>query len=181
MAEYKTPGVYIEEIPHLPPSIASVETAIPAFIGYTEKAQWKEAGDLINRPWRITSLLEYEQFFGYADPEKESLSVAFVNTGTRTEINGKVDETKRSRFLMYYSLQMFFSNGGGPCWITSVGDYQATGGAILAQNLKDGLTEGSKINEITLLSFPDAVNLDSATDYYDVHKEALDQCVALQD
>jgi uncharacterized protein len=38
MAEYKTPGVYIEEIPHLPPSIASVETAIPAFIGYTEKA-----------------------------------------------------------------------------------------------------------------------------------------------
>ncbi|VTP99763.1 Uncharacterised protein [Sphingobacterium daejeonense] len=28
MQEYKTPGVYIEEIPHLPPSIASVETAI---------------------------------------------------------------------------------------------------------------------------------------------------------
>ncbi|MBP1653020.1 MAG: phage tail protein, partial [Bacteroidetes bacterium] len=46
MAEYKTPGVYIEEIPKLPPSIASVETAIPAFIGYTEKAQWKVAGDL---------------------------------------------------------------------------------------------------------------------------------------
>ncbi len=37
MAEYKTPGVYIEEIPKLPPSIASVETAIPAFIGYTER------------------------------------------------------------------------------------------------------------------------------------------------
>ena len=33
MPEYKTPGVYIEEIPKLPPSIASVETAIPAFIG----------------------------------------------------------------------------------------------------------------------------------------------------
>ncbi len=33
--DYKTPGVYIEEIPKLPPSIAQVETAIPAFIGYT--------------------------------------------------------------------------------------------------------------------------------------------------
>ncbi|MDQ6764115.1 MAG: phage tail sheath family protein, partial [Bacteroidota bacterium] len=53
MADYKTPGVYIEEIPHLPPSIASVETAIPAFIGYTEKAQWKAAGDLVKKPWRI--------------------------------------------------------------------------------------------------------------------------------
>jgi phage tail sheath protein FI len=181
MAEYKTPGVYIEEIPHLPPSIASVETAIPAFIGYTEKAQWKEAGDLLNKPWRITSLLEYEQFFGYPDPEKESLTVSFVNTGNRTEINGKVDETKRSRFLMHYSLQMFFANGGGPCWITSVGDYQATGGAVLAPNLKTGLAEVAKINEVTLLNFPDAINLESFTDYYDVYKEAIDQCVALQD
>ncbi len=39
MANYITPGVYIEEIPGLPPSVAQVETAIPVFIGYTEKAQ----------------------------------------------------------------------------------------------------------------------------------------------
>jgi uncharacterized protein len=35
---YSTPGVYIEEIVKFPPSVAQVETAIPAFIGYTEKA-----------------------------------------------------------------------------------------------------------------------------------------------
>jgi phage tail sheath protein FI len=181
MPEYKTPGVYVEEIPKLPPSIASVETAIPAFIGYTEKAQWKEENDLRNRPWRIESLLQYEQFFGYPDPEKESLSVAFTTSGSRTEINGKVDETKRSKFLMYYSLQMFFGNGGGPCWITSVGDYTSTGGVIIAQNLIDGLAEVAKINEVTLLVFPDAVNLDSFTDYYDVYDNAIDQCVELKD
>ena len=33
-----TPGVYVQEIPSLPPSVAEVETAIPAFVGYTEKA-----------------------------------------------------------------------------------------------------------------------------------------------
>ena len=33
---YKTPGVFVEEIPKLPPSVAQVETALPAFIGYTE-------------------------------------------------------------------------------------------------------------------------------------------------
>ncbi|MCB9230933.1 MAG: phage tail sheath family protein [Bacteroidia bacterium] len=33
---YKTPGVYVEEISKLPPSVAEVSTAIPAFIGYTQ-------------------------------------------------------------------------------------------------------------------------------------------------
>lgn len=181
MEEYKTPGVYIEEIPHLPPSIASVETAIPAFIGYTEKAQWKEAGDLLNTPWRIKSLLEYEQYFGFQNPEAQSISVAFTSSGSRTDINGKVDETLRSKFLMHYSMQMFFANGGGPCWITSVGDYQTTGGTIVAQDLMDGLAEVAKINEVTLLLFPDSINLDSPTDYYNVHTAAIDQCVSLQD
>ncbi len=181
MPEYKTPGVYIEEIPHLPPSIASVETAIPAFIGYTEKAQWKVAGDLINTPWRIESLLQYEQYFGYPDPEKESLTVAFTNSGTRTEVNGKVDQTKRSKFLMHYSMQMFFANGGGPCWITSVGDYVSTGGTIVTQKLKDGLAEVAKVNEVTLLLFPDAINLSTATDYYDVYSAAIAQAVKHQD
>jgi uncharacterized protein len=180
-AEYKTPGVYIEEIPHLPPSIASVETAIPAFIGYTEKAQWKEAGDLIMKPWRIESLLEYEQYFGYPSPENGSITVAFTTSGTRTDVNGKIDETLRSKFLMHYSMQMFFANGGGPCWITSVGDYVSTGGLIVAQNLKDGLAEVAKVNEVTLLLFPDAVNLSTANDYYDVYSTAIAQAVLLQD
>ena len=181
MPEYKTPGVYIEEIPHLPPSIASVETAIPAFIGYTEKAQWKEAADLINKPWRIESLLQYEQYFGYPDSEKESLTVAFTNSGSRTDVNGKVDETKRSKFLMHYSMQMFFANGGGPCWITSVGDYVSTGGTIVSQSFKDGLAEVAKVNEVTLLVFPDAINLATSTDYYDVYTAAINQAVKLQD
>ena len=181
MADYKTPGVYIEEIPHLPPSIASVETAIPAFIGYTEKAQWKAAGDLLKTPWRIESLLEYEQFFGFPNSESQSITVSFTTNGTRTDINGKVDETLRSKFLMHYSMQMFFANGGGPCWITSVGDYQSTGGVIMAQDLLDGLATVAKINEVTLLVFPDAINLDTATDYYNVQTQSIAQCVLLQD
>lgn len=180
-ADYKTPGVYIEEIPHLPPSIASVETAIPAFIGYTEKAQWKEATDLLNKPWRIESLLEYEQYFGFPAPENGSISVAFTSSGSRTDVNGKVDETLRSKFLMHYSMQMFFANGGGPCWITSVGDYTSTGGQIVAQDLKVGLAEVAKVNEVTLLLFPDAINLGSDTDYYDVYSTAITQAVNLQD
>ena len=44
---YKTPGVYIEEIVKFPPSVAQVETAIPAFIGYTEKQPTKLMSTLL--------------------------------------------------------------------------------------------------------------------------------------
>jgi phage tail sheath protein FI len=37
MASYLTPGVYVEEVALLPPSVAEVATAIPAFIGYASK------------------------------------------------------------------------------------------------------------------------------------------------
>jgi uncharacterized protein len=164
MQDYKTPGVYVEEIPKLPPSIASVETAIPGFIGYTEKAQWKEPDDLKNKPWRISSLLEYVQYFGNPAPEATSLSVS-IKLGTPPEINAKVDEAVRSKFLMHYSLQMYFANGGGPCWIISVDNYTNGGGEISAASLAEGLNQAAKINEITLLLFPDAINLSAATDY----------------
>ena len=39
MPTFTTPDVYVREIRVFPPSVAEVETAIPAFIGYTEKAK----------------------------------------------------------------------------------------------------------------------------------------------
>ena len=50
MATIQIPEVHIEEIPLLPPSVTSVETAIPAFIGYTQKAQLQVADDLLFLP-----------------------------------------------------------------------------------------------------------------------------------
>lgn len=182
MKEYKTPGVYIEEIPKLPPSIASVETAIPAFIGYTEKAQWRAPDDLRNKAWRITSLIEYEQYFGRPAPETQCISVSVKPvSSSRAEVNASVNEELRSKFLMHYSLQMFFANGGGPCWIISVDNYTNGGGQVSGDTLKTGLEEAAKINEITLLLFPDAINVASEIEYYDLYKEAIDQCVLLQD
>ncbi|RFM32227.1 phage tail sheath family protein [Chitinophaga silvisoli] len=179
MAEYKTPGVYIEEIPKLPPSIASVETAIPAFIGYTEKAQWKVAGDLTNKPWRIASMLEYELYFGGARPDA-GIEVTVDATQGKVDIQGSINAELRSKYLMYYSLQMFFINGGGPCYITSVGGY-ADGDVILDADLQAGLAEVEKIDEVTLLLFPDAINLASAGNYYALYSQAIAQCVKLKD
>ena len=133
-------------------------------------------------------MLEYEQYFGNPDSEKASLSVTITTVNNTSTVTAAVDETKRSKFLMSYSLQMFFANGGGPCWIISVGNYTANGGTVAMKDLSGdqvlltgGLLEAAKIDEITLLVFPDSTNIDNAADYYTLHTLAINQCVALQD
>jgi len=177
MENFKTPGVYIREIRKLPASVVAVETAIPAFIGYTEKAKLKEDDDLRFIPRRITSLFEYELFFGTPNLET-SIQVTINTLGGANEVEAKIEQS--SNYLMHYQLQAYYANGGGPCWIVSVGGYQ-DGGPILLDDLRNGLTEAGKIDEVTLNVFPDGPKMADAGDYYSLQKESLDQCKALQD
>lgn len=173
---YKTPGVYIEEIPKFPPSIAQVETAIPAFIGYTQFALDARGNSLLNEPKRISSLLEYERFFGLA--QAETAITVTINEAVRpADVQAAIGA--RSPYLMYYGLQMFFANGGGPCWIISVGDY--TTGQIGGAELLAGLQLTQKVDEVTLLVFPDAQNLTSLNDYYTLYNEAMELCHEMKD
>ncbi len=177
---YRTPGVYIEEITKFPPAIAQVQTAIPAFIGYTEKATKKVEGDLHLKPKRITSLLDYETYFG--KPQNETaITVSVVDS---TIVATAPDDASKSPFLMYYSMQLYFANGGGPCYIVSVGQYGASSGAATAVEftpLNNGLSEIEKENEPTLLVFPDATSLADHLEFYALYVNALDQCHDLQD
>ena len=179
---FKTPGVYIKEIPSFPPSIAEVETAIPAFIGYTEQAVYN--GRPITEPVRITSLLEYETLFGKAQKET-AINVTITDTTssgvtTRT-FKPEIDAATQSKFKMYYSLQMYFANGGGPCYIVSVGDYSAAPSlGDIGTGLTGGLTKIANFDEPTLLLFPDAQAL-SPANFYTLMQSALDQCSLLKD
>jgi phage tail sheath protein FI len=184
-AAYKTPGVYVEEIPRFPPSVAPVETAIPAFIGYTEKAQAVIANDLNLKPTRIASLVDYERYFGSAQKEQSITVAATVTTasGVVTDQNAvaSLAEGSRSKHTMYYALQMFFANGGGPCYIVSVGPYKGTFGAALVETeLSAGLAAVEKEDEPTLIVFPEAQTL-SIADFKTLHDAALAQCDKLKD
>jgi len=64
MPEYLVPGVFVEELSLLPPSVAEVDTALPAFIGYTARATQVQTDDLHNVPRRIRSLAEFESCYG---------------------------------------------------------------------------------------------------------------------
>ena len=172
MAKHKTPGVFINQVQKLPNSVAQVETAIPAFIGYTEKAILTTAGDLLNSPKRIINLDEYRQFFGEAEPE-QGITVEVHTQGGGTQLETNI--TNPSNYLMYYALQAFFANGGGPCYIVSVGNYSG-GGAIDRTALLSGLAAAGEIDEITLIVFPEGTNMASAADYHALVNESLSHC-----
>ncbi|MEO6683654.1 MAG: phage tail sheath C-terminal domain-containing protein [Ginsengibacter sp.] len=154
-----TPGVYVQEIPSLPPSVAEVETAIPAFVGHTEKAQQNAAGDLINTANKITSLADYVAFYG--GPPKESNESVFIDVkdlgSNQYQISATVDESKKSSYNLYYSVRHFYDNGGGVCYIVSTGDYLT---AISKDALLAGLDIVKDVDEVTLLIIPEAVKLD---------------------
>lgn len=171
MATYKTPGVYVEEVSIFPPSVAEVETAIPAFIGYTEMAEEKGT-DLTNVPTKIASMLEYEGLFGGA-PAPESIAVTLDNSNNPAG----VDITPR--FYLYQSLQLFFDNGGGDCYIVSVGSYD--GGTVDLAEMTGGLNALKKYDEPTIILFPDAMRFGSAGDLYTLQQRTLAQCATLQD
>lgn len=91
--EYLSPGVYIEEIDSGPKPIEGVGTAMPVFIGFTQKAELarREDGDLViedlnNRLQLVTSWNQYVESFGdFVDGAYLPLSVYgyFQNGGTR--------------------------------------------------------------------------------------------------
>lgn len=168
---YKAPGVYVKDISVFPPSMAEVETAIPAFIGYTEKAE-EEGEDLTNKPKRIRSLVEFEQSFGGpAHPKTLTVRLDAANVPARVTIEHD--------YQLYYSLQLFFDNGGGDCYIVSVGPY-AGGGTKTRADLEAGIDAVRKYDEPTLILFPDATLMGGA-DLTDLQKKTLLQCAELQD
>ena len=65
MGVMKTPGVYIVEKNAFPNSVVEVATAVPAFIGYTERAD-NGGKSLAGKPWRITSMSDFHNFYGGA-------------------------------------------------------------------------------------------------------------------
>jgi len=159
MSKYRTPGVYITENSSLPPSVEQVETAIPAFIGYTEKGP--------DVPTRIQSMDEYRHLFGGAAGEIGRF---------RINGDGSIDSPQipvTPKFRLYYSLSMFFANGGGDCYIISVGNYNDP---IQNSDLKKGLNVLSKEDEPTLILLPDGYE-----NPYDLYVQALAQCATRKD
>ena len=220
-AVMKTPGVYIIEESAFPSSVVEVATAVPAFIGYTAKADNK-GKSLSNMPWRITSLAEYHTYFGGApkpifsldgpgaaaaatpDPAPAPEASADAGDGNGdgeaatpeptpeppadVQVDAATDSAGFSfggtaykltpptnQYLLYYSMNLFFQNGGGPCYVISVGSYSD---GIEAEKLQNAIPRLIKEQEPTMLVIPEAVRL-SDTDCITLQQAMLTHCGAV--
>jgi phage tail sheath protein FI len=180
---YATPGVYVEEISTLPPSISEIGTAIPAFIGYTVTHATPGMVEVAE----VNSLREFEARFGQAPVAEWKVRYEFVNnedvfTILESATSGKASATPVERFsmpkyLLWYAVDHYFRNGGSRCYILSIGK---ASGSLAKDAFLQGLDKLQSYDEPTLIVLPEATRL-AANDYSEVCKAALQHAARLQD
>lgn len=150
------------EGPAFPPFGGGVETAIPAFVGYTEKAE-VSGRPAFGRPIPINSLDEFRRDFG--GPPRTTFDVV---DGTADDFDVMSEDNVYRKLkpaghvgLLYYSLCLFYANGGAKCFVVSVGQY---GSGVSASDLKEGVESLEDEAGPTLLVVPDLSLLPIARD-----------------
>ena len=187
----KSPGVYIQELDAFPKGIVPVPGSVTAFIGYTEKAE-------LNRrsywqvPTAINSLIEYETIYGKGPDAITKFSIVKTDGDVVSSplypVIALTDQSygiglQSAAFRLYSSLRLFFANGGGRCYIISVGDYSKQ--PALA-DLSSALDILKNEPEPSILVIPDALAL-PADDHAAMVQQSLaycanaEKCVAILD
>ena len=92
MAEYLSPGVYVEEYDNSPRAIEGVGTSAAGFVGLAER------GNVVGAPTYITSFAAFKRTFG-----------GFLSEFSYGEY----------RYLAY-AVEQFFANGGTKCFVSRV-------------------------------------------------------------
>ncbi len=187
-SSYQTPGVYIQELNSFPASVIAAPTAIPVFIGYTEKAQ-QGSKSLLRVPTLIGSLAEYQSLFGGAFRPVYALAAAPVASADTVPINGRpfsLTLNAGSTAYLYNSIRLFFENGGGFCYILPIGLYGGSPGGftVSAADFLGGAGKPSAFSLLaqpgpTLVVLPDANALGTAA--YPIYQQALLHCQTQQD
>lgn len=178
MAEYKTPGVYIEEIGAFPLPIVGVDTAVAVFVGHTETAS--QAGRAVTLvPTRIASPMEYSAIFGGAHSARFKVEPAIAADADFTAGGEGYALSSETTFNLYDSIRLFYANGGGPCYVVSAGSY-ADDPAQRAAALLAGLAAVHDLAGPTMLVIPEAALLD-LNDYRLLRQAMLTQCSDKQD
>lgn len=139
---YKTPGVYVNEINAFSNSVVPVETAVPAFIGYTPEAAYN-GKSFLNKAVKIESYPQFLAYFALRNPddptgqtyadeslqyqpiyypvelkEKENPATAALTIGGKAY---HLEPDPNSVYNLYNSIKLFYANGGSTCFVVSVG------------------------------------------------------------
>lgn len=123
MPEYLSPGVYVEEVDRGPKPIEGVGTAMPVFVGFSEKAQLVEqidgetiTTDVMGKAQLVTNWTQYVERFGN-----------FVEGA-----------------YMPHAVYGYFMNGGNRCYVLSVKTIPKAQAALLGSDGKPQLMVRAK-------------------------------------
>ncbi len=122
MADYKVPGVYVEEPFGLSLSIQTGATAIPAFAfdKNSHKALLYEADKVTEiESWLAVTTRRQQKIEAAAVDIKKSLN---DESKRKTELDKFITELDKqlNQDQLYQSLKLFFINGGGHCYVVPV-------------------------------------------------------------
>lgn len=118
---YSTPGVYTNEIATALEQFNTSLPTVPIFVGFTEKTSYQNRS-LLYQPVPIASMTEFESFFGTLP----------ISNWEWDSTNSQITCTDEVSYRLYHSLQLYFDNGGGACYVVSTGTYRKTMDSQLA-------------------------------------------------
>ncbi|MDL2274772.1 phage tail sheath subtilisin-like domain-containing protein [Desulfosarcina sp. OttesenSCG-928-G10] len=165
---YLTPGVYVQEISTLPGVVVEVQSAIPAFIGYTQKDRY-DGRILTGVPEHIASFKDFEARFGGASrPDFKAINIRRDAAGRFSAVDS-IQLNKR--FLMYEAIYMYFANGGGECYVVSTGTYLES---YDKEAFLSAISALESVDDVTLIVMPEISLLGESC--YGVQQAALAHC-----
>ena len=200
-----TPGVHINEINAFPNAVAPVATAIPAFIGYTPRASY-QGKPYTGVPVQITSFQEFQTYFALLDavgnplPAMQQCAPVYFPVPARNPLAAEVtlagkayeiEADAGSVYYLYNSVQLFYQNGGGTCYVVSAGSYgppqghgNPNGAPLVNPNvdvtqLTGALAALKQIEDVTIIVVPEATLL-KAADNAALNQQILQHCGELQ-
>lgn len=176
-----TPGVAIQELPFNAPTINGVATAIPAFIGQIRPVP-AGAPVRVGTAWRISAFPEFVALFGEPDPSPVVVHVdkrvtpddALIDVRVRFQTDPEIIPTGAR--MLYYAVNHYFRNGGGPCYIRPIDD----SGNGLQDNYLNAIDDLEKIDEITLNVILNSIGA-SVTEYGALVTASLNSCRRMKD
>ncbi|WP_237057569.1 hypothetical protein [Microbulbifer sediminum] len=189
---YGQPGVFVEEVPAPFQQVSAVDTAVPVFIGYSERTTYL-GQSLLNRVVEIRSLADFAMMFGQP-PAVGDFRIQLDADGNPVDGIPDPNDSALARFRLAYALKHYFLNGGGRCYVVSVGSFDCTGVmlAVAADHLR-ALSLLARTEGPTLIVMPDLSGIRPAapddalsiasirSQYYDVLRVALEQCAETGD
>ncbi len=126
--DYYAPGVYVEEVDRGSRAITGVNLSIAGFIGFTEDVR----GDAeLFQAMMITNWSQYLEYF--AKPGSDGFTAWEIAASENSEEEQESSDSsqegnqqKGPKVGSYYpylpfAVRGWFENGGGRCWVTSIG------------------------------------------------------------